>query len=132
MSRDPRTADETSIHAAIVELLCLKAHRDLIWFHLANGEQRSPLVAAKLKRMGVVAGVPDLAFVLPDGRAAFMEVKTRAGRLAPEQLAFRDRCGAVGAPYAIVRAVDEAECASYRAGLRSAFLCGGPHDPQLP
>ena len=41
INRDPRTADETSIHAAIVELLQLKAHRNLIYFHPANGEERS-------------------------------------------------------------------------------------------
>jgi hypothetical protein len=107
--RDPRLADEESIHCAVVELLRLKAHRDLIWFHPANGEERRLTVAVRLKRMGVVAGVPDLAFVLPDGRAAFLEVKTRNGRFSPEQMAFRGRCKAVGAPFAIARSVDEAE-----------------------
>ena len=98
------------LRTAIVELLQLHAHRGLIYFRSALGGQRSPLVAARLKkRMGVVDGVPDLAFVLPDGRAAFLEVKTRTGRLSPEQRAFRDRCTAVGAPYAIVRSVEEAK-----------------------
>ena len=30
-------------------------------------------------------------------------------RLSPEPIAFRDRCSAVGAPYAIARTVDEPE-----------------------
>jgi hypothetical protein len=86
------------LHTAIVDLLQLKAHRDLIYFHFAHGEQRSAIAAARLKKlMGVFAGVPDLAFVLSEGRAAFLEVKTRKGRLSPDQRAFRDRCNAVGA-----------------------------------
>ena len=41
----PTPYDEASINAALVELLRLKGHRDLIWFHPANGGQRSPIVA---------------------------------------------------------------------------------------
>ena len=85
MSRDPRHATEASIHLAIVELLRLKAHRDLIYFHPANGGERHPVVAAKLKGMGVVPGVADLVFVLPDGRSAFLELKTRKGELSPSR-----------------------------------------------
>lgn len=107
--RDPRLADEMSIHSGIVELLRLKAHRGLIWFHPANGEERSFTAAVRLKRMGVVAGVADLALTLPDGRSAFLEVKARSGRMSPEQRMFAARCKAVGAPFAIVRSVDEAE-----------------------
>jgi len=40
---------------------------DLLIFHVPSGEPRDVVVAMKLKRMGVVAGV----LVLPDGRAAF-------------------------------------------------------------
>jgi hypothetical protein len=109
MNLDPRLADEESVHGAVVELLRLKAHRDLIYFHPANGGERRLSVALRLKRMGVVAGVPDLAFVLPDGRAAFLEVKTRTGRMSPEQMMFAARCKAVGTPFAIARSVDEAE-----------------------
>ena len=92
------------LHTAIVELLQLKASRDLTCFRFAHREQRSAIAAARLKRrMGVVAGIPDLVFVLSDpARAAFLQVK-RTGRLSPEQIAFRDRCTAVGVPYAIAR-----------------------------
>ena len=75
--------------------------------------------------MGVVAGVPDLAFVLPDGRAAFFEVKTRTGRLSPQQIAFRDRCNAVGAPYAMARSVEVRRRSAFsQPGAAYSFLCG--------
>ena len=32
----------------------------LWWFHPANGEHRNPITGAKLKRMGVKAGMPDI------------------------------------------------------------------------
>ena len=32
----------------------------LTWFHPANGEHRNPITGAKLKRMGVKAGMPDI------------------------------------------------------------------------
>ena len=67
--------------------------------------------------------------MLPDGRAAFFEIKTWTGRASLEQIAFRDRCEAVGAPpYAIARSLDEAEgvLASW-GGLGLLFGCG-PHE----
>jgi hypothetical protein len=120
-----RRLSMADLHTAIVERLT--AHRDLTYFRFAHREQRSPIAAARLKRrMGVAAGIPDLVFVLPDGRAAFLQVKPRTGKsLSPEQIAFRDRCKTVGAPYAIARTVEEAErvLASWR-GLRVSCAAG--------
>lgn len=104
----PKSA-EFQIHCAIVELLRLKADPRVIWFHPANGEKRNVLTAVKLKRMGVLTGVADLVFTLPDGKAAYMEVKAVGGRSSPEQKVFHDRCKAIGVPYVVVSSVDEAE-----------------------
>lgn len=109
MKRDPRTATELQIHTAIVEMLSLKADRRLIYFHAANGEYRHPRVGAKLTRMGVVKGVPDLCFVLLNGSAAFMEIKGPRGSLSVEQTVFAGRCDVLGALYVVARSVDEAE-----------------------
>jgi hypothetical protein len=78
---------EHVVQEGIVDLLRVAAHPRLIWYHVPNGEERSERVGAKLKRMGLVRGVADLALVLPGGRAAFLEVKARGGRQSPEQLA---------------------------------------------
>ncbi len=106
---DPRKITEDMIHIAIVELLQLKGHQRLLFFHPANGMPRDPRTGAKLKRMGVQPGVADFALTLPDGRSAFLEVKTPTGRVSMSQAGFRSKCYINGVPYAIVRSLSEAE-----------------------
>jgi hypothetical protein len=101
-------ASEYRIHCAIVELIELTVAPGVIWYHPASGEHRSAITGARLKRMGVRRGVPDLAFVLADGRAAFLEIKTAKGRLTPEQAAFRDACLRGAVPWDIARSVEDA------------------------
>ena len=43
---------------------------------------------AKLKAMGLTAGVADLVVWLPDGRHVYLEVKTPKGRQSPTQQGF--------------------------------------------
>jgi hypothetical protein len=114
--RDPRPISENAIHCAIAELLQAKGQLSLIWFHPANGEERPARVGAKLKRMGVRPGVADFALTLPDGRSAFLEVKSDRGAPSPDQHAFRADCERIGAPYAIVRSSEEAEAALWAWG----------------
>ena len=102
-------ATEEQIHCVIVDILRFNAHPDTIFFHAANGESRSKRTGARLKRMGVVPGVPDICLTLPDGRSAYLEIKSAKGVLSPEQRAFRARCEATGIPYAVVRSSAEAE-----------------------
>jgi hypothetical protein len=78
------------------------------WTHIASGEYRTPSTAARLKRMGVVAGWPDLILLAPTGRAHFLELKRRGGRLTEEQDKFAAWCAAHGIPFAIASNFDEA------------------------
>ena len=50
-------------------------------FHIPNGAERHPAVAAKLKRQGVKAGVPDLFLPVARGgwHGLFVEMKKRQG-----------------------------------------------------
>lgn len=82
---------------------------DLLWHHPANGGFRNVREASKLKAMGVRAGVADLAIVLPDGRAAFIELKTATGRLSPAQAEFRDTCERLRIPHEVCRTLQEVE-----------------------
>lgn len=64
--------------------------------------------AARLKAMGLRAGVSDLILMGDDGRSYFLEIKTESGRLSESQLRFRDICIARGWPYAVTRSLDDA------------------------
>jgi hypothetical protein len=103
-----RENPEERLQAAIVQHLNLRAQSDVIWYHPANGGLRSKRTAARMKSQGVVAGVPDLAFVLPGGSAAFLELKSPTGRLSPAQKAFGEKCEAMGVPYAVSANLDNA------------------------
>ena len=85
------------------------ASPDLVWFHPANGGYRNPREAKKLKDMGVKAGVADLALILPDGRAAFIELKHGKGRQTDTQKAFEADCARTATPYAICRSLDDVQ-----------------------
>ena len=64
--------------------------------------------AAKLARMGLKAGVPDLAFVI-EGRAHFLELKrARGGRLSPEQIRMHTELRGAGAIVETVAGLDQA------------------------
>jgi hypothetical protein len=104
--RPPR---EDAIHAGIVELLCLCAHPKLLWYCVPNGALVKPSTRMYFARLGVYPGVADIAFVLPDRTAAFLEVKTTDGRLSDAQKAFQARCALLKLRYRVVRSISEAE-----------------------
>lgn len=80
----------------------------VIWFHVPNGEKRDKRTAGKLRSMGVLAGVPDFVFIMPNGQAAFLELKSATGDLSDAQHEFRERARAIGCGYATARTLDEA------------------------
>lgn len=55
--------------------------------HIPNERKCSPAEGARLKRMGVKAGVPDLSLPVPKGRyhGLYIELKTITGRLSEPQ-----------------------------------------------
>lgn len=77
-------AVEEAIQAELVRMARV---RGLFVFHCPNGGQRSAREGAAFKRIGVVAGIPDLIFALKDGRTVFVEVKTQKGTLSDAQKA---------------------------------------------
>ena len=78
--------------------------------HSPNGGQRSKLTGHKMKLMGTRKGFPDL--VLFEKRGKFsglvIEMKTRTGRVAPEQLWWKDVLGDCGFDCYIARGLDDA------------------------
>ena len=67
--------------------------------HIPNGGKRGKSEAAKLKRMGVKRGVPDLCLPVPRGAfiGLYVEMKKLSGgRLSPEQRTWLNKLAAQG------------------------------------
>lgn len=105
-----RSQDEYRFHMDCVRWLAAFAPEDVLWFHVPNGEKRDVITGAKLKRMGVVAGVSDL-IVVRRGLSLFVEIKAEGGRQSESQRAFEQRVLEAGAAYVLVRNLREFELA---------------------
>lgn len=101
-----RASPERAIQTAIVR--ALHQHCKYPWFAIPNGGKRHVHTAIKLKAEGVRAGVPDLCFVLPGGRAAFLELKAEKGRLSDAQKEFRAAITAMCGWWNVAYSFDEA------------------------
>jgi len=104
-----RATREDAIHAGIVEFLTLCAHPKLLYFHCPNGAMVKPSARMYFARLGVLPGVADLLFVLPDKSVAFMEIKGPDGRLSEAQQSFQAKCALLKLKYRVVYSISEAE-----------------------
>lgn len=107
-TKPARQNPESDLQRAIVQHLKLRAPANVIWYAIPNGIPASKRTGARFKAEGMLAGAPDMAFVLADGRAAFMEIKAAGGRLSAEQKAFEAKCSAMGVEHAVVYSIDQA------------------------
>ena len=95
-------------HLAVVEHLKARCGDQVHWHHPATGEIRDAVTAAKLKRMGVRAGLPDFLLVI-GGRLHGLELKRqRGGRVSLDQRAMHDELVTAGAIVAVARGLDDA------------------------
>jgi hypothetical protein len=90
---------EFQLHCAVADTVRRWIMPNWIFTHIANGEYRDPVTAARLKRMGVVAGWPDLVFFGPQGQVRFVELKAKGGRLSEAQAAVASHLVAAGHGY---------------------------------
>jgi hypothetical protein len=100
--------EEERLQEAVIDLLMAAHVPGVVWWHTPNGGKRSKREAVKFKRMGVLAGVPDLIISLPGARMAFLELKSRRGRLSEDQEAFLAGQEANGHYTGTARTLDEA------------------------
>ena len=106
---EPRPRDrnaEARIQAAIVEWIRLVAP-GLIAFHVPNGGYRTKTEAARMKWVGVLAGIPDVVVMGLDGRCWLIEVKGPGGTLSADQILIRDRCAALRIPFVVAKSIDD-------------------------
>lgn len=101
-------ASEKDVHTSILDYLNSVLPESHLTVHLYNNP-RSAAAGALAKRMGMLAGIPDLMIIRPLGRVVFIEVKReKGGRMQPAQLAFRMFCKQWGTPHAVCRSIDDA------------------------
>jgi len=81
----PPSASEFQLQCAVVDTCIRWINPEWIFCHIPSGEKRDAVTAARLKRMGVKPGFPDLMFVGINGRVCWVELKAKRGRLSSIQ-----------------------------------------------
>jgi hypothetical protein len=78
--------------------------------HIPNGGSRNIIEAAKFKKMGVKAGVPDLQLLVPNGliHGLWIELKSKIGKLQPSQRLMMQRLEEQGYLCKVCFGADEA------------------------
>lgn len=104
-----RASFEDLIQSGIIDLLNLCADPRTIYFHIPNGIPANAIAGARFKRLGMLAGAPDLLIITPDGLPHFIEVKSPHGFQSEVQSHFAARCGVIGVDYVICRSITAAE-----------------------
>ncbi len=95
----PPAPSEYQLHCMVVDTVKRWRAPGWIFTHIASGEKRDQVTAARLKRMGVVGGFPDLVFFGPQGQVCFVELKARRGRLSDPQADVASHLVAAGHGY---------------------------------
>lgn len=78
---------------------------------MVHNTPRNKIDGARLKAMGMVAGVADMVYLNPNGPVTFIEFKTDKGIQSPEQKDFERKCYEWGYAYEIVRSLDDFKAA---------------------
>ena len=90
-----RRRTEEDLQAAVVVHLKIRGARGLVFFHVPNAP-RNAVMGARLKAMGMRAGVSDL-ILFHDERLYCLELKAPGKRATEEQLQFLTDMGEAGA-----------------------------------
>ncbi len=97
-------------------------HPFLLWFAVPNGEKRSPITGARLKRMGVRAGVADILIFYGE-RFMAIELKAGKGTLQDTQRDFRNAWLSSGGLYDVVRSLEELQSCLNEWGIPKIQKC---------
>lgn len=104
---------ETQFQIGLVGLLRRTLKPEIVFWHTPNEGIRSKREAGKLAAMGLLPGVADLQFLLPNRPPLFLELKQGDNDLTKVQRAFRDDVIALGCNYSVAYSY-EAAIASLR------------------
>jgi hypothetical protein len=101
---------ESQIQRAVLQYLKHHPRVALVYrvnsgtFTAANRDGSTRYIRANTQR-----GMPDLCGTLKDGRAIYVEVKSKRGKVQPHQQEFLDRASAAGALAGVVRSIEDAQ-----------------------
>jgi hypothetical protein len=110
-------AAEDELGASVNSALAYLAPSDAIITAWDLSNARSAIEGGRKKRLGCLAGWPDMG-VFWRGRLVLLELKrSRGGQLSPAQKALHPRLADAGFPVAVVRSVPEALDAVAAAGV---------------
>jgi VRR-NUC domain len=101
---------EQQIQRSVFAHLAARPAAGVFAFHCPNGGWRSPVEAAIMKGLGVVAGIPDL-LAIRAGQVFALELKAPGGRVRDAQ---RDTMAALQAAGAICAVADDLDSAIAR------------------
>ncbi len=100
----PSTTKESDIQIACNEYLNLLSNTYVFrHFHVPNEGKRSIWYHAKMKKMGLKSGCPDIIIEYPQGRILYIELKNEKGRLSDNQKLWAVQSKVLGTPHFIVK-----------------------------
>lgn len=107
---------EDDLQDAVCTLLKWTLPFDATFWAVPNGGKRGKLEAARMARLGVRAGVPDI-HVAYRGRLYCLELKAPKGQLSATQHQMIAKLEVCGVPTAIVREVHDVQRAMHEWGI---------------
>lgn len=116
-----KATPEHFIQCAIADFLKIALPASALSFAVPNGGDRNKIVAAKLKREGVVSGVADLIVIDRRGdgsRVIGLEVKAPKGTVSPLQKIWAKHLEQSGGVYYVVRSIEDVAAALEAEGVR--------------
>jgi hypothetical protein len=111
-----RRHEEDDLQRAVMRFLDVALPADAVAFAIPNGGKRHAREAARMKGLGVRAGVPDLC-VVAAGRPILIELKTKHGVVSAAQREMQRRLIYAGAAVCLCRSVAEVEASLLEAAV---------------
>jgi hypothetical protein len=99
---------ESLLQCAVAYLLRRHALPEWRWTHFPAGERRDVITGARLKRMGLQRGFPDIQLISPAGLFHGLELKRAGESLTDDQADFQLWCIRSGVPFSVCRTTEEA------------------------
>lgn len=119
--------NEDKLQCTVAQYLDVESRNgDFFWFHVPNGGHRNRIVAAKLKKQGVKAGVWDCLLIGRNHQLYFIELKVdgrqgqKDGGLSGYQVDFKNKLMGLDVPedhFAVAYSLDDVTAALQRFGL---------------